>query len=791
MEITTRHQIKAHFEFAYPYKDSLLIIGWCSSIEGSNQISITLGAEASELRVLLSDCIRYERADVAAALRKPTQDYGFVATFNIPQPEKLELVGVNLNTLDAEDDNIEFAMLVPDKAAAEQVMRSDWRLWENILQRSSSIKPQHSFEKPQEVYSQKAPAISSVFEGQTNVINDFFSKTSSVDSSLKGKIEFAYPHGDGLLIVGWCSELSKTDNLKIRLGVDEQEKEISLGDCVRLLRQDINETLGNSHQKSTALYGFIASFSLESNPDALELVGVSLVTEAEDDPIDSALLVPEKTNSEKMIKENWNTWHNALEEASHTLSMQAAFEKLQERFNKPTFSRPLSTNAANPLRMYVDSCTKVSNDAVVVAGWAVSIENQSPLSDLNLSLNKSNQQEISFLESAERVPRADVVDALQLRGHRNQAIGFVALVNNLDLSTSNEVIVTAHTPNEQTLEEHCSITDLSSDPFELSEHLFNLFSLQDSNMRKIMSNHIGPALKASWKTYRQQGMLTSKKAHLKRFGPEPKNPKATLIIPLYKRYDFVEYQLSQFALDPFMKNVEIIYVNDDPEIQTDLLASCSANYPIYQLPFKVLHAGKNLGYAGANNLGASIAQSDTMLLLNSDVIPKQTGWLEPMLKAFTSKTAMGALGVRLLYEDNSIQHDGMIYERSNFFQDLWVCEHPLKGLSSSLKPANNSLKEVEAVTGACLMVSKTSFKQVGGLDKNYILGDFEDSDLCLKLRSKGYKSYLMSNIELYHLERQSQNQFNNNDWKLKLTLFNCWQHNERWDTTITNLKGKN
>ena len=86
-----------------------------------------------------------------------------------------------------------------------------------------------------------------------------------------------------------------------------------------------------------------------------------------------------------------------------------------------------------------------------------------------------------------------------------------------------------------------------------------------------------------------------------------------------------------------------------------------------------------------------------------------------------------------------------------------------------------------------MLIKKKTYETLGGFDESYILGDFEDSDLCLKALQSGLKNYIDTNTSLYHLERQSQNLFNDTSWKFKLTIFNGIQHSKRWDSTIVKL----
>jgi len=268
----------------------------------------------------------------------------------------------------------------------------------------------------------------------------------------------------------------------------------------------------------------------------------------------------------------------------------------------------------------------------------------------------------------------------------------------------------------------------------------------------------------------------------------PTSPDVSLIIPIYGRYDFIEYQLSQFVNDKDMMEYEIIYVIDDPRIRGEIEIVSSTYEKLYGIAFKVLHLERNTGFAGANNAGVLKAKAPLILMLNSDVMPSESGWLRKLLRSSNGTVANSVIGARLLYEDDSIQHDGMQYYSSPFVNDLWTNIHPAKGFPSNVIPVDSRLTEVEAVTGACILVSKANYELLSGLDEDYILGDYEDSDFCIRARKLGLKILMNQHVTLYHLERQSQSLVSADSWKEELTYYNCWQHTNKWDTEIQSLK---
>jgi GT2 family glycosyltransferase len=225
-------------------------------------------------------------------------------------------------------------------------------------------------------------------------------------------------------------------------------------------------------------------------------------------------------------------------------------------------------------------------------------------------------------------------------------------------------------------------------------------------------------------------------------------------------------------------------VIDDPAIYDAARVAAIDLFGCYGVPFTLVYGQRNAGFAAATNLGAAQAEGEFLLLLNSDVLPREPGWLDALVAAHRNAPNAGAVGPKLLYEDGSVQHAGMRFFQLPVWGGLWVNDHPLKGQPNSQASETISCN---ALTGACLLLRTETYAALGGLDEDYIIGDFEDSDLCLKLLHAGRRNYLIQSVELYHLERQSQNMIGETNWRTNLTLYNCWLHNDRWHGDIARL----
>ncbi|MBK0024075.1 glycosyltransferase family 2 protein [Ochrobactrum sp. S46] len=271
---------------------------------------------------------------------------------------------------------------------------------------------------------------------------------------------------------------------------------------------------------------------------------------------------------------------------------------------------------------------------------------------------------------------------------------------------------------------------------------------------------------------------------VKEFGETPASPLASIVIPLYRNLDFLRFQFSSMATDPWlMANAEFIFVLDSPEIQDDTEHMLGGLNILHDMPFKLAIMNRNGGYARACNAGASIATGTTIVMLNSDVVPSEHGWLQQLIQPLFDEPKLGAIGPRLLFEDGSLQHAGLYFARDR--QGIWLNHHYHKGMPGNYAPARRG-RDVPGVTGACLITRKDIFDLVGGYSEDYVIGDYEDSDLCLKIRQLGFQIYYEPSVALYHFERRSIRR-SAVYMRGLASQYNSWLHTQRWNEEISEL----
>lgn len=382
-----------------------------------------------------------------------------------------------------------------------------------------------------------------------------------------------------------------------------------------------------------------------------------------------------------------------------------------------------------------------------------------------------------FLDDAYRTRRADVHQAF-LKSSFNcisEELGFAQRINNMAQTGSLTLKALSHQGVH--ILGTKDIENIGSSPVQAAHWLFGI-PTAIPNLAERFTKLDLPIMETIIAEQRKK--YVTLKQEVKHYGTCPKDPEVSIIIPLYGRIDFIESQMVCFSSDNFInQNCEIIYVVDDPALLSELSTTAEQLYNLYKVPFKTVWGSTNRGFSGANNLGAEHATGDLLLFLNSDVFPKQNGWLKALKKELLKSDKIGVVAPRLTFADGSIQHAGIEFKKRTDL-GIYINHHPQMGLTPELD-ANSSSTALPAVTGACMLIRRSDFDAIDGWDTGYLIGDFEDSDLCLKLRSKGKECVYTPNIELTHLERQSFNLTGAGDFRMKVVILNAVRHQERWN----------
>jgi len=179
-------------------------------------------------------------------------------------------------------------------------------------------------------------------------------------------------------------------------------------------------------------------------------------------------------------------------------------------------------------------------------------------------------------------------------------------------------------------------------------------------------------------------------------------------------------------------------------------------------------------YSAINNLGADAAKGDYLLLLNNDIEVISPHWMREML-GYCQREDTGAVGAKLYYPDNTVQHAGVVVGLGNFAGHVQTLRtrHD-NGYFGRLK----AVQDISAVTAACMMVKRSIFEKVSGLDEDFVVS-LNDVDLCLKIRELGLLVVFDPNVELYHYESKSRG-FENTPEKQERFRQEILRFREKW-----------
>lgn len=233
------------------------------------------------------------------------------------------------------------------------------------------------------------------------------------------------------------------------------------------------------------------------------------------------------------------------------------------------------------------------------------------------------------------------------------------------------------------------------------------------------------------------------------------DPMISIVIPNKDHAADLKRCITSILEKSTYENYEIVIVENGSETKeifeyyTSLKEYDNIRVVTYEKP-----EGQNgFNYSAVNNFGVKQTKGDYILLLNNDTEVITVNWMEELLM-YAQREDVGAAGAKLYYGNKTIQHAGVV---------LQLGVHRTAGHSHYGQSRENLgymgrlcyAQNVSAVTGACLLVKKSLFEEVGGLDESFAIS-LNDVDFCLKLREKGLLNVFTPFAELYHYESVSR-----------------------------------
>jgi GT2 family glycosyltransferase len=219
--------------------------------------------------------------------------------------------------------------------------------------------------------------------------------------------------------------------------------------------------------------------------------------------------------------------------------------------------------------------------------------------------------------------------------------------------------------------------------------------------------------------------------------PEVAEPEVSVVIPAHNKVEATYYALAALLLAHNTTSFEVILVDDGSTDETAEIEELVGG-------IRVIRNAEPLRFIKACNKGVSEARGTYVVLLNNDT-EVTLGWLDVLVDAFQRFDGVGAVGSKLLYPDGTLQDAGGI---------IWGSGNPWNygSKQNPWDPRFCYARQVDYLSGAALMTTKSIWDEVGGLSSYLEPMYFEDTDFSFKIREAGYKTYFVPSSVVYHFE---------------------------------------
>ncbi len=228
--------------------------------------------------------------------------------------------------------------------------------------------------------------------------------------------------------------------------------------------------------------------------------------------------------------------------------------------------------------------------------------------------------------------------------------------------------------------------------------------------------------------------------------PDP--PLVSVIVPTRDRLDLLRVCVNGVRAATDYPAIELIIVDNGSQEPATL---DYLNELARQPHTRVLRQDGPFNYSALNNAGAALAAGQVLCFLNNDIIVTHSGWLKELVSQAV-RPEVGAAGPLLRYPDGRVQHGGIMVGGKLVAR---LALHQFPGCPPPARPELEQIRNVAALTGACLVLRRSVLEQVGGFDERLPVA-YNDVDLCLKLRAAGYWLIFTPFAELVHIHSASR-----------------------------------
>lgn len=266
------------------------------------------------------------------------------------------------------------------------------------------------------------------------------------------------------------------------------------------------------------------------------------------------------------------------------------------------------------------------------------------------------------------------------------------------------------------------------------------------------------------------------------FGPEG-TVDVGVICVLYGISDFLYLLVSQFARFGQLSGIEFVFVNNSPELLDIVLRDAELASFVFDARIRIVSLNQNCGFSHANNAGVTESRAGTIAIINPDVYPRHSGAIAQLRALAESGPANEVRGGKLFYADGSIMHEGMYFRVDKRLSAIspapvWMVEHYRKGFADR---NDTQTRAVPAVTGALMVMKRSLYERLGGFSTDFIYGNFEDADLCLRAQESGAHVVIDPALAFWHYEGKGSTK---RPEHVGANLYNHWTFSRKWNQRL-------